>query len=75
MFSLKKWNLKEYKDALIEISDPVERMNEINARYRITFIEKDLSEISSINNKNSDCQNKLIQERYIEFKAWALNEI
>ena len=75
MFSLKKWNLEEYKDALREISDPVERMNEINATYGMTFIEKDLSEISSINNKNSDCQNKLIQERYIEFKAWALNEI
>ena len=30
MFSLKKWNLDEYKEALREISDPVERMNEIN---------------------------------------------
>ena len=59
MFSLKKWNLEEYKDALREISDPVERMKDRNATYGMTFIEKDLSEISSINNKNSDCQNKL----------------
>ena len=54
MFSLKKWNLEEYKEALREISDPVERMNEINARYGMTFIEKDLSELYSSDNKKSD---------------------
>ena len=75
MFSLKKWNLDEYKEALREISDPVERMNQINATYRMTFIEKDLSELDSSDNKKSDSQNKLIQDRYIKFEAWALNEI
>ena len=75
MFSLKKWNLDEYKEALREISDPVERMNQINATYRMTFIEKDLSELYSSDNKKSDSQNKLIQDRYIKFEAWALNEI
>jgi len=71
MFSLKKWNLDEYKEALREISDPVERMNQINATYRMTFIEKDLSELDSSDNKKSDSQNKLIQDRYIKFEAWS----
>ena len=30
MFSLKEWNFEEYKAAVNEIQDPVERMDEIN---------------------------------------------
>ena len=44
MFSLKEWNFEEYKDEIKEIPDPVERMDEINATYGMTFIERENSD-------------------------------
>ena len=31
MFSLKEWNFEEYKAAVKEIEDPVDRLDELNA--------------------------------------------
>ena len=75
MFSLKEWNFEEYKDEIKEIPDPVERMDEINATYGMTFIERENSDKYIGSKRFSDSQNKLINNRFDKFQAWALNEI
>ena len=75
MFSLKEWNFEEYKDEIKKIPDPVERMDEINATYGMTFIERENSDKYIGSKRFSDSQNKLINNRFDKFQAWALNEI
>ena len=40
MFSLKEWNFEEYKAAVKEIEDPVDRLDELNATRGFAFIEE-----------------------------------
>ena len=75
MFSLKEWNFEEYKAAVNEIQDPVERMDEINATFGIACHECDLSDNYFDVDQESEHQNKLINKRFKHFKSWALKEI
>ena len=40
MFSLKEWNFEEYKAAVKEIEDPVDRLDELNATRGYAFLEE-----------------------------------
>ena len=75
MFSLKEWNFEEYKAAVNEIQDPVERMDEINATYGIACHECDLSDNYFDFGQETEHQNKLINKRFRQLKSWALSEI
>ena len=50
-------------------------MDEINATYGMTFIERENSDKYIGSKRFSDSQNKLINNRFDKFQAWALNEI
>ena len=69
MFSLKEWNFEEYKAAVNEIQDPVERMDEINATFGIACHECDLSDNYFDVDQESEHQNKLINKRFKHFKS------
>ena len=75
MFSLKEWNFEEYKAAVNEIQDSVERMDEIGATYSIASDECYWSDNYYDIDQESEHQNKLINKRFKQFEFWAQREI
>ena len=60
MFSLKEWNFEEYKAAVCEIEDPVDRLDELNATRSYAFFEEMLSHSGRIRSE----EDSLISQRF-----------
>ena len=71
MFSLKEWNFEEYKAAVKEIEDPVERLDELNAMRSYAFIEEMESHRVRIRSE----EDLLISQRFDLFLEWVDEEI
>ena len=71
MFSLKEWNFEEYKAAVKEIEDPVDRLDELNAMRSYAFIEEMESHRVRIRSK----EDLLISQRFDLFLEWVDEEI
>ena len=71
MFSLKEWNFEEYKAAVKEIEDPVERLDELNAMRSYAFIE----EMESHRVRMRSEEDLLISQRFDLFLEWVDKEI
>ena len=75
MFSLNEWNFEEYKAALKEIEDPVDRLDELTATYGKTFFERDESDNYLMSGQEPFEENELIKKRFNKFESWAKSEI
>ena len=71
MFSLKEWNFEEYKAAVKEIEDPVDRLDELNATRGYAFIEEMESHRVRIRSE----KDLLISQRFHLFLEWVDEEI
>ena len=71
MFSLKEWNFEEYKAAVKEIEDPVDRLDELNATRGYAFLDAMESHRVRIPSKND----LLISQRFDLFLEWVDEEI
>ena len=71
MFSLKEWNFEEYKAAVKEIEDPVDRLDELNATRGFAFIEEMESHRVRIRSE----EDLLISQRFHLFLEWVDEEI
>ena len=71
MFSLKEWNFEEYKAAVKEIEDPVDRLDELNAMRSYAFIE----EMESHRVRMRSEEDLLISQRFDLFLEWVDEEI
>ena len=71
MFSLKEWNFEEYKAAVKEIEDPVDRLDELNATRGYAFIEEMESHRVRIRSE----KDLLISQRFDLFLEWVDEEI
>ena len=71
MFSLKEWNFEEYKAAVKEIEDPVDRLDELNAMRGFAFIEEMESHRVRIRSE----EDLLISQRFDLFLEWVDEEI
>ena len=71
MFSLKEWNFEEYKAAVKEIEDPVDRLDELNAKRGFAFIEEMESHRVRIRSE----EDLLISQRFDLFLEWVDEEI
>ena len=71
MFSLKEWNFEEYKAAVKEIEDPVDRLDELKATRGYAFLDAMESHRVRIPSKND----LLISQRFDLFLEWVDEEI
>ena len=71
MFSLKEWNFEEYKAAVEEIEDPVDRLDELNATRGYAFLEEMKSDRVRIRTE----EQLLISQRFKHFLEWVDQEI
>ena len=71
MFSLKEWNFEEYKVAVKEIEDHVDRLDELNAMRSYAFIEEMESHRVRIRSE----EDLLISQRFHLFLEWVDEEI
>ena len=71
MFSLKEWNFEEYKAAVKEIEDPVDRLDELNATRGYAFLEEMESDRVRIRTE----EQLLISQRFEHFLEWVDQEI
>ena len=70
MFSLEEWNFEEYKAAVKEIEDPVDRLDELNAKLNYADMDYIYSHLGGDEERSS-----LIDQRMDIFKAWVDQEI
>ena len=70
MFSLKEWNFEEYKAAVKEIEDPVDRLDELNAKLNYAYVDCMYS-----HNWVDKERSSLIAKRMDIFSAWVDQEI
>jgi|GEM_PF-5655885 len=70
MFSLKEWNFEEYKAAAKEIEDPVDRLDELNAKLNYADMDYIYSHLGGDEERSS-----LMTKRMDIFKAWVDQEI
>ena len=75
MFSLKEWNFEEYKAAVNEIQDPVERMDEINYSIKSGWDEiRDYDGVTVIIGKTIEEFEEEVR-KYRILKEWGTKEI
>ena len=71
MFSLKEWNFEEYKAAVKEIEDPVDLIDELNAKRGYAFLEEMDCDRVRIRTE----EQLLISQRFKHFLEWVDQEI
>ena len=71
MFSLKEWNFEEYKAAVKEIEDPVDRLDELNATRGFAFLDAMESHRVRIRSE----EDLLISQRFDLLLEWVDEEI